>query len=147
MTRLVIEPTEPAVVEKIRLRARVQDNSNFIFIPEYWEEALKPFKKAHWKSDWGYSQGNKVPARQDYRIISGNFLVFPEFDVDGGFYAAHLYMVVCELPNQQIQGTFMKDTLTLKVLEQGKVYQTVNLKSRAAWPRDTFYHAVMWNMW
>lgn len=152
---LEVEPTEPVTIERIHLRGIIMSDSQFAFIPEYWEQALKPYKKARWSHEGADLSGTIpfVPTPHNYQIKSGAFLVFPEFKAPqhGGFYAAHLYMIVRELHNllkkekyQRTEGTFTEEGLEIRpCLEVDGIKTRFILKPRGIQKNDTPYHAVL----
>jgi len=138
---LQVEPMNPVVIERIHLRGKILSDNQFVFVPEYWMEALKPYSKAK----WGYEKASEGRPTCQYRVKSGAFLVFTEFKAPqhGGFYAAHLYMIVKELPDSPIYCTFTEDGLIMERKEEGKVVQRIELKPRAMQLGDTPYHAIL----
>jgi hypothetical protein len=136
---LKVEPANVSTIETIPLRAKVLDPNHFVFIPEYWEASLKPFKKANWKHDsFIYSGGVKVKNLHNYTLKQGNYIVFPKIQVlDGGFYIARLYMVISTMEQgEQAHGEFTKSEL---VIRQNN--QTVTLKTNPLGSVDNIYHA------
>lgn len=148
---LKVEPMEPVTVERIHLRGIIISDSWLAFIPEYWEQALRPYKRAKWKHEAGHEGTGFVPYH--YEIKSGAFLVFPEFKAPqhGGFYAAHLYMIVRELHDllkkeryQRTEGIFTEEGLEIKpCLEVDGIKTRFILKPRTLQLNDTPYHAVL----
>lgn len=135
---LEMEPANPVpAIEQIRLRARIVDPTHFVFIPENWEAALKPYKKAKW--DHGKDQAG-LPA--GYELKRGNYLVFPQFPIgilDAGFYIARLYMVVKEMEQgEQAYGEMFKDRMEIT---QNR--QRVTLNTNSLGGIDSFYHAIL----
>lgn len=139
---LQVEPFKVNMIEQIHLRARIVDPIHFVFVPETWEQALKPYKKANWTHDTHiYSGGVKVKNLHNYTLKQGVFLAFPQFHMtNGGFYAAHLYAVVSNMFCDQVKATLTVEGLTLEAVGDR---QTVHLKPRGLSVNDTPYHAIL----
>lgn len=131
----------PVLIEQIHLRGKYISETQFVFLAEYWEAQLKPYKKAKWTHEAKDWFGRNIP--NNYRLKQGAFLVFPEFKTQGGLYAAHLYAIVKELPDGPIYCTFTNEGLVMESKEEGRVIQRVTLKYRAPLIDDTLYHAVV----
>lgn len=75
------------MINQISLTARKVDPIHFVFIPETWAKALKPYSKAKWT----HTQADRRLPKEEYTLQHGDFLVFPQFNMTkGGFFAAHL---------------------------------------------------------
>lgn len=135
---LEIEPPRVTMIEQIHLTARIVDPLHFVFLPERWEEQLKPFSRAKWK------HGSWLGKPCDYEIKEGVFLVFPQFHmIQGGFYAAHLYQIVKNIPYDRVEGELTVEGMTLTCKLEGKIYQRVTLKPRGLSIKDTPYQAIL----
>lgn len=129
------------MIDQIPLTARIVDPLHFVFVPETWEKALKPYKQAKWTHD--PAAGNCPP--DNYQIKQGHFLAFPQFKMTQcGVYAAHLYAVVKELAGacQQVQATLTVEGLTLETIG-GEIRTRVTLKPRGLSIKDDPHHAVL----
>lgn len=136
---LEIEPPRVTMIEQIHLTARIVDPLHFVFLPERWEAQLKPFSRAKWKHE---NISPRPPCF--YEIKEGAFLVFPQFNMtQGGFYAAHLYQIVKNMPYDRVEGELTVEGMTLTCKLEGKVYQRVTLKPRGLSIKDTPYQAIL----
>lgn len=132
---LTVEPAEP--VPAIRLTARTTDSTHFVFIPETWEAALKPYRKASWKHEKGHEGSGFVPYR--YELRRGNYVVFYQLALNAGFYIARLYAVVKEMEQgEQAYGEVFENRLEIT---QNR--QRVTLKTNPMGGLDGLYHAIL----
>ena len=129
-------------METVTLPARIVDPLHFVFCPDTWAEELKPISRAKWTHT--SNKGMNLPP-DFYELKSGDFLAFPQFNMtNGGFYAAHLYMVVKELKDvcKQVRATLTVEGLTLETVE-GEVKTRVTLKPRGMSHDSTPHHAIL----
>ena len=130
------------MLNPINLPARIVDPLHFVFIPEKWEQELKPYSKAQWKHQCNTAQ-NLPPDR--YELQTGHFLAFPQFHMtSGGFYAAHVYAVVKELAGgcQQVQATLTVEGLTLETIG-GDIKTKVHIKPRGMSRKDDPHSVIL----
>lgn len=136
------EVTDP--VAPIQLTARIADPIHFVFVAETWAEQLKPYKQAEWTHDSEcYSWGSFYRCPHNYTLKSGHFLVFPQFHMtQGGFYAAHLFMICKELAEvtMQVKATLTVEGLTLEAVDARTL---VHLKPRGLSRNDVAHHAIL----
>lgn len=149
---LQVEPFKVNMIEQIHLTARIVDPIHFAFVPGTWEKELRPFKAAKWEHETHiYSGGTKVRCLHNYEIKSGIFLAFPQFNMtQGGFYAAHLYMIAKELQDlfvghdyPQCQGTLTVEGLLFEARQVDGIKSRLQLKPRGLSKNDTAYHAIL----
>lgn len=127
------------MINQISLTARKVDPIHFVFIPETWAKALKPYAKAKWTST---QEDIRLP-KEKYTLQYGHFLVFPQFNMTkGGFFAAHLYAVVKELDCKQVHAELTVEGLKLETIG-GPVKSRIVLKPRGLTRKDTPHHAIL----
>ena len=129
------------MLENIHLTARIIDPLHFVFISEKWEQELKSHKTAKWTHESNTKVSKSLPA-DTYQLTAGDFLAFPQFNMtNGGFYAAHLYMIVKEIPaGVRVYGTLTVEGLTLEYSIDG-LKSRINLTPRGLGTKDTPYRA------
>lgn len=126
------------MINQIPLTARKVDPLHFVFIPETWAKALKPYAKAKWthESDPAYGLHN-------YDLKNGHFLVFPQFGMTkGGFFAAHLYAIVKELDCLQVHAELTVEGLKMETIG-GPVKSRIVLTPRGMSLNSTAHHVIL----